>query len=90
MAGTIYESITMTLSGSNLWIISLSSLTLVGIAFVIVIYLWKSHGKRHQIQTALSDLNHRLTQLESRLDVQSTVPPMHIFLEPKDRRWHSK
>jgi hypothetical protein len=90
MAGTIYESITMTLTGSTLWIISLSSLTLLGIAFAIVIYRWRSHGKRHQIQSALSDLNHRLTQLESRLDVQSTVPPMHIFLEPKDRRWHSK
>ncbi len=62
----------------------------LAIALAILIYRKRSNEDSHQIQSALTNLNHRLTQLECRLDVQSTVPPMHIFLEPKDRRWHSR
>lgn len=73
-------------------------LTIVGfiVGAVIVVALaavafWHFSWARrtqHELSAALNSFHSRLSQLESRLELNLIIPPMSIFLEPIERKWH--
>jgi hypothetical protein len=61
------------------------------VAVMATLFYWHfswARRTRSELNAALSDMNTRLSQLESRLELQPVIPPMSIFLEPIDRKWH--
>lgn len=65
----------------------------LGLAFLIAalaLLLQVTWARRSAIrlETRLSEFQHRLVAIESRLELRPVIPPMSIFLEPIEHRWH--
>jgi hypothetical protein len=64
---------------------------LVIIGPLVGLMVWQliwTRKARLELIAVLKDFQNRLMRLENRLELRSTVPPMSIFLEPIDRKWH--
>ncbi|MFO0939530.1 MAG: hypothetical protein U0930_02065 [Pirellulales bacterium] len=64
------------------------SLGVALLVLAVLIHLAWSRRAASKLQVQLSQVNDRLDQIESRLDPRPIIPPMSIFLEPIEHRWH--
>lgn len=54
---------------------------------VLIHWSW-SRRSAQKLQNQITQFHNRLDQLESRMEPRSIIPPMSIFLEPIEHRWH--
>lgn len=64
------------------------SLGVALLVLAVLIHLAWSRRAARNLQAQLTQFHDRLDQIESRLDPRPIIPPMSIFLEPIEHRWH--
>lgn len=64
------------------------SLGIALLVLAVLIHLAWSRRAARKLQAQLTQFHDRLDQIESRLEPRPIIPPMSIFLEPIEHRWH--